>query len=143
MLLLRKSVDVIFVPQIDKFSGITLANFKLYIDRLSNGPSATVSVAGEPLKKKSRKEQRKIEAAKGQAERLALMKLPTALQVMDKKDHKIQKQIGLSVKFTGEVEFRAKKVLELNLLLDLATDVDIRAIRLKIFLNRKHQFMGY
>ena len=98
---------------------------------MSNGPSATLSVTGDPLKKKCRKEQRKIEAAKGQAERLALMKLPTALQVMDKKDHKIQKQIGLSVKFTGEVEFRAKKVLELNLLLDLATDVDIRAIRLK------------
>ena len=40
---------------------------------MSNGPSATVSVSGEPLKKKSRKEQRRIEAAKGQAERLALL----------------------------------------------------------------------
>ena len=59
------------------------------------------------------------------------MKLPTAIQVMEKKDHKIQKQIGLSIKFTGEVEFRAKKVLELKLLLDLATGDDIRAIRLK------------
>ena len=59
------------------------------------------------------------------------MKLPTAIHVMDRKDHKIQKQIGLSIKFTGEVEFRAKKVLELKLLLDLATDDDIRGIRLK------------
>jgi hypothetical protein len=90
-----------------------------------------VSVTGEPLKKKSRKEQRRIEAAKGQATRLALMKLPSAIQVLDKKDHKIQKQIGLSIKFTGEVEFRAKKVLELKLLLDLATDDGIKAIRLK------------
>ena len=87
---------------------------KLYNDRLSNVPSATVSVTGEPLKKKSRKEQRRIEAAKGQAERLALMKLSTAIQVIDKKDHKIQKQIGLSIKFTSEVEFLAKKVLELK-----------------------------
>ena len=55
-----------------------------------------------------------IEAAKGQTERLAPMKLPTAIQVMDTKDHKIQKQIGLSIKFTSEVEFRAKKVLELK-----------------------------
>jgi hypothetical protein len=98
---------------------------------LSNGPSAAVSVTGEPLKKKSRKEQRRIEAAKGQAERLALMKIPTAVQVLDKKDHKIQKLIGLSIKFTGEVEFRAKKVLELKLLLDLATDEGVRSIRLK------------
>lgn len=90
-----------------------------------------MSVTGEPLKKKSRKEQRRIEAAKGQATRLALMKLPSAIQVLDKKDHKIQKQIGLSIKFTGEVEFRAKKVLELKLLLDLATDDGIKAIRLK------------
>ena len=37
----------------------------------------------------------------------------------------------MSIKFTGEVEFRAKKVLELKLLLDLATDDNIRAIRLK------------
>ena len=59
------------------------------------------------------------------------MKLPSAIQVLDKKDHKIQKQIGLSIKFTGEVEFRAKKVLELKLLLDLATDDGIKAIRLK------------
>ena len=59
------------------------------------------------------------------------MKLPTAIHVMDRKDHKIQKQIGSSIKFTGEVEFRAKKVLELKLLLDLATDDDIRGIRLK------------
>jgi hypothetical protein len=98
---------------------------------LSNGPSATVSVTGEPLRKKSRKEQRKIEAAKGQAERLALMKIPSAIQVLDKKDHKIQKLIGLSIKFTGEVEFRAKKVLELKMLLDLSTDDNVRAIRLK------------
>ena len=98
---------------------------------MSNGPSATVSVTGEPLKKKSWKEQRRIKAAKGQAKRLALMKLPTAIHVMDRKDHKIQKQIGSSIKFTGEVEFRAKKVLELKLLLDLATDDDIRGIRLK------------
>ena len=98
---------------------------------MSNGPSATISVTGEPLKKKSRKEQKKIEAAKGQAERLALMKLTTALQVMDKKDHKIRKQIRLIIKFTGEVEFRVKKVLELKLLLDLATHLDIRAIRIK------------
>ena len=90
-----------------------------------------MSVTGEPLKKKSRKEQRRIEAAKGQATRLALMKLPSAIQVLDKKDHKIQKQIGLSIKFTGEVQFRAKKVLELKLLLDLATDDGIKAIRLK------------
>ena len=98
---------------------------------MSNGPSATVSVTGEPLRKKSRKEQRRIEAAKGQAERLALMKIPTAIQVLDKKDHKIQKLIGLSIKFTGEVEFRSKKVLELKMLLDLATDEDVKAIRLK------------
>ena len=98
---------------------------------MSNGPSATVSVTGEPLRKKSRKEQKRIEAAKGQAERLALMKIPTAIQVLDKKDHKIQKLIGLSIKFTGEVEFRSKKVLELKMLLDLATDEDVRAIRLK------------
>ena len=98
---------------------------------MSNGPSATVSVTREPLRKKSRKEQRRIEAAKGQAERLALMKIPTAIQVLDKKDHKIQKLIGLSIKFTGEVEFRSKKVLELKMLLDLATDQDVRAIHLK------------
>lgn len=98
---------------------------------MSNGPSTAVSVTGEPLRKKSRKEQRRIEAAKGQAERLALMKIPTAIQVLDKKDHKIQKLIGLSIKFTGEVEFRSKKVLELKMLLDLATDEDVRAIRLK------------
>ena len=59
------------------------------------------------------------------------MKIPTAIQVLDKKDHKIQKLIGLSIKFTGEVEFRSKKVLELKMLLDLATDEDVRAIRLK------------
>ena len=98
---------------------------------MSNGPSAVVSEGGEPLKKKSRKEQRRIEAAKGQRERLALMKIPSAIQVQDKKDHKIQKQIGLSIKFTGEVEFRAKKVQELKLLYELATDESIKSIRLK------------
>ena len=32
---------------------------------------------------------------------------------------------------SGEVEFRSKKVLELKMLLDLATDEDVGAIRLK------------
>ena len=50
-----------------------------------------------------------IEAAKGQTERLAPMKLPTAIQVMDTKDHKIQKQIWLSIKFAEEVEFRQRR----------------------------------
>ena len=59
------------------------------------------------------------------------MKIPTAIQVLDKKDYKIQKLIGLSIKFTEEVEFRSKKVLELKMLLDLATDEDVRAIHLK------------
>ena len=107
---------------------------------MSNGPSAVVSEREEPLKKKSRKEQRKIEAAKGQVERLALMKITSAILVQDKKDHKIQKQIGLSIKFTGEVEFRAKKVQELKLLYELATDESIKSIRLKKltdYLDRK------
>lgn len=90
-----------------------------------------MSEKGEPLRKKSRKEQRRIEAAKGQIERLALMKIPTAIQVHDKKDRRIQKQIGLSIKFTGEVEFRAKKVQELKMLYDLAPDENIRSMRLK------------
>ena len=95
------------------------------MSRMSNGPSATVSVTGEPLRKESRTEQRRIEAAKGQAKRLALMKIPTAIQLLDKKDHKIKKLIGLSIKFTGEKEFRS----------DLATDEDVRAIRLKKLTN--------
>ena len=90
-----------------------------------------MSEKGEPLRKKSRKEQRKIVAAKGQIERLALMKIPTAIQVHDKKDRRIQKQIGLSIKFTGEVEFRATRVQELKMLYDLATDESVRSIRLQ------------
>lgn len=103
--------------------------------RKSNGPLSADQAAVPTKKRKSRKEQRKIEKLKEQEERLETLKKPSAEVITMKKDRKLTANYTSTMAYGFAVEGRDKRVQELKMLLEYETDASKLHLRRKALMD--------
>lgn len=95
--------------------------------RESNGPVKSTPSLNQPVKRKSRKEQRAVQRTKEQEERHTQAKLPSKDEKREKKERKVSSSHTAALNYSFALEARKETIKELMMMRDLEDEPEEKA----------------